>query len=116
MIALVFLSVGGLIGLYAGYDVHFESIPGFIRLLILVFIFSPVFQWAHLRYPLYMGPMIISSMLFACGVVVLSIVWFEVAPDISGTYEAAACTGLILLSQRLYLHKLRTYFKRSDLI
>ena len=114
ILLLTFYFVGSLIGLYAGYDAHFKSIPDFIRPLSLIFIFTPVMQWLRLGvYPVWV---IFAFLLLPFGVGVLGAIWLEAAPDISDLYEVAAGAGLILLSQCLFRYKVETYFRRGDLV
>ncbi len=116
ILLLTFLFLESLIELDAGYDIT--------RFLTLMFIFTPVFQWPCLRYGLHFLNFPLTQALRALvsfsgggiGVMVLSVIWIEAAPDISDVYEVAACAGLILLFQCLFRYKVETYFKRGDLV
>ncbi len=114
ILLLAFFLIQSLVGLYAGYDAHFKSIPDCIRPVTLIFIATPLIQW--LRLYVQSAVWLFVFLLLWLGVGVLGAIWLEAAPDISDLYEVAAGAGLILLSQCLFRYKVETYFRRGDLV
>lgn len=112
---LVFYLVGCLAWLYADYETPFKFIPGFIRPLTLMYLFSPFLSWIHLRF----GPGLISFVilwfLFAFGGGILGGTWLEMGTGFTNIQEILGCTALILLSQCLFRYKVERYFRTADL-
>lgn len=112
---LVFYLVGCLAWLYADYETPFKFIPGFIRPLTLMYLFSPFLSWIHLRFGPGSISIVILWFLFAFGGGILGGTWLEMGTGFSIIQEITACAALILLSQGLFRYKVERYFRTADL-
>ncbi len=105
---LGFFLLEGLTGILAGLDLA--------RPLLLMFICNPVIQWVRFRNRQFKVSSYVILALFLIAYTILSTTWLEFGPRISFAYEAAAVTGLILVSQGVFRHKIRRHFRSGDLV
>ena len=98
----------GLTGIFTGLDLT--------RPVLLMFICTPVIQWVRFRNEQFKVSSYVILAFFLIGYTILSTTWLEFGPRISFAYEAAAVTGLILVSQGVFRHKIRRHFRSGDLV
>ena len=108
ILLLAFLLLEGLTGIFAGLDLA--------RPLLLMFICITVIQWVRLRNVQFKVSSYVFLALFVIGYSILITIWLYLDPRIDFTYEAAAVTGLVILSQGLFRYKIQRYFKTGDLV
>ncbi len=115
IVLLIFYLAGSLAWLYAGYETPFKFVPGFIRPLTVMLLFSPILSWILLR----LGRGLISFagiwFLFTFGGGILGVLWLEMGSGFASIHEILGCAAMILLSQYLFRYRVETYFRRADL-
>jgi hypothetical protein len=115
-------AVGHLTGWLVGYELRFDFMPFFFRVLMVSLILMPLGHWGRFRLQSATrrraGNTLVGVVFGITGFVIAVIFWAFVSPRLFGSpaVELATLAAALLVSQLIYRHKLTSYYRTADLI